>query len=138
MANRVTNAQVLAVMESGIGIRDDTVTACVTAANALTDKVSAADSGGALSTALLVEIERWLAAHFTSIAYMQSQSEKTEMAAQTFFGKVDLNLNQTRYGQQAVILDITGFLAGLQRQAEKGSRFRISALGPVMPTGDLY
>lgn len=100
------------------GMTDAKIDACIIAANILTDKVR--DEGGITDTAHLTEIERWLAGHFVKIVDVRSSEEREFDAAQKFQYKVDLNLAQTQYGQQAIILDTSGYLASLQKDAEKG------------------
>lgn len=63
-------------------------------------------------------IERWLAAHFYAIMDKQVASERAGSVGQDFQFKVDLGLNQTQYGQQAMILDTKG---GLRALNDRGS-----------------
>lgn len=62
---------------------------------------------------LLVEIETYLAAHFYCIFKPRRLSEMAGKVQQTIESRVDLGLRVTRYGQQAIILDVSGALAGL-------------------------
>ena len=75
---------------------------------------------GTVTVDRATEIEKWLTAHFVSIKYMQSDMERAGAVSQSFQYRVDLNFNQTRYGQQALAIDTTGVLASMQKKAEKG------------------
>lgn len=66
-------------------------------------------------------IERWLSAHFCKIADAERSSENIDGINESFMNRVDLGLNQTRYGQQALRLDTKGGLARLERQALNGT-----------------
>ena len=68
------------------------------------------------STALLKEIERWLAAHFVAIRDPRAKSEKTADASATYHGNAGLGLNHTPYGQQVLAMDTTGILASLGKR----------------------
>ena len=75
-------------------------------------------AGSGLAEALLVEIERWLSAHFLSIRDKRVEQESVggEWSAK-YQGKTDMGLEATTYGQQALALDTSGELAatGLKR-----------------------
>ena len=62
---------------------------------------------------LLKEVERWLAAHFSAVNNdnMTADSEDVDKASIKYQYKVDLRLDVTMYGQQAMILDTSGALA---------------------------
>jgi hypothetical protein len=82
---------------------------------------TAVDSEGAAyySDSELELIERWLAAHFYEVAVAPAQQERAGSVGQIKATKVDLGLNLTRYGQQALVLDTAG---GLQALMDAGSR----------------
>lgn len=66
-------------------------------------------------------IERWLAAHFYAIRDQRIASETAGPVTETKQYKVGLHLDQTIYGQQAMLIDTEGNLAGLnQRMKGKG------------------
>lgn len=49
-------------------------------------------------------IERWLAAHFYAIRDPRPRSEQAGDVQESFQFRIDLGLNQTRYGQMAMLL----------------------------------
>jgi len=114
---RVTATEVKEIVETTI--IDAEVDTFIIVANLTTNRVNT--EGGITDAATLKEIERWLSAHFVRIRDIASASEKAGPVAQSFQYKVDLNFNQTQYGQQALILDYSGTLASLQKQAEDGT-----------------
>jgi hypothetical protein len=80
----------------------------ISAASILTDRV-AAESNSPDDNVLQV-IETWLAAHFYCVRNPRRSSERAGDVWATFMSKVDLNLQVTHYGQQAMMLDPTGVL----------------------------
>lgn len=70
-------------------------------------------------------IERWLTCHFYQIREQQVESEKAGSVSQKFRGKVDLLLNLTHYGQQAMVMDSKGGLAKLNKQLTDGAVAKI-------------
>lgn len=96
-----------------------TLQSAINAANALTDKVSALDSaaGGAqmLNAALLIEIEKYLSAHFAQSFFTNQQvtAESSLGASSTFQGQTGMGLEATFFGQHAMILDVSGNLREL-------------------------
>ena len=113
MAARVTSAEVLEIFDTPTSITDLDV--FILPATALVDEILG-DSG--LPAALLKEIERYLAAHFASMRYRQKTQEEIDDAKERLTSKVDMGLNASRYGQQALALDTTGKL----NQATKPGR----------------
>jgi len=84
-------------------------------ATLITDKVEDADSDSELTSADLLQIEACLAAHFyTCMADKQYTSKSTLGASGSFQGQYSRKLDSTDYGQTALLLDITGYLEGLQ------------------------
>jgi len=131
MANRVTVTEVRQLYAFDTAIVDADATIFINAAHILTDRVNTV--GGMTDAAQLKEIERWLSAHLIAIRDPQAASEKADVVSQNFQYRVDLNLNQTRYGQMAIILDTTGTLAKLNKMAStgKGTTVSLNARGPV-------
>lgn len=103
MAARVTDAEVLEIIDSSL----TDLTPFITVASQQVDRISDA---GSLSDAVLKEIERWLAAHFVAIRDKQTSQSKVGDASHTYEGKTGMGLSFTRYGQQALLLDTTGTL----------------------------
>ncbi len=56
-------------------------------------------------------IERWLAAHFYACSDRPYQSRSTLNASGSMQGQTGMGLTFTVYGQQAIALDPTGYLA---------------------------
>lgn len=67
-----------------------------------------------LGDTMLAEIEKWVAAHFASIRAPEVRSEGVGGASVTYLtGPMGKGLGQTRYGQQAMILDTSGTLVNI-------------------------
>lgn len=94
----------------------------IQAASSLTDYVEEKDTDSILSASALEIIERWLAAHFYAHADQLHSQKQTGRASATFQGKTDMCLDSTQYGQTAKILDVTGTLASLDKQAKDGKK----------------
>lgn len=89
--------------------------------NIVQDKLVPLNSTSTRLTAdRLEDIELYLAAHFAAVSQTRTSAERAGSIWINYMHKVGLNFNQTVYGQQALILDTTGTLAGMQRMAEKG------------------
>ena len=117
MAWRTTEADVRLLIDT-----DDSLSAVewatavepfIDTATALTDYVASQDSNSLLTVALLLQIEKWLSAHFYAISDPQPQEEKTGDASAVHQGRTDLGLSLTHWGQQAIALDVTGCLKRL-------------------------
>jgi hypothetical protein len=120
MAWRVTPAEVEAVIrdyDSSIDLK-----AMILAANALTDKIDAADSDGELSATLLLEIERHLAAHVYDATDHEAASEVTGKSTTAYTGLYGKGaFDGTRHGKLAMALDITGYLARINEGRKKAT-----------------
>ena len=126
MARRVTEDDVIDVImvEDPDGTVTDrirrTLSSAIDAANALTDKLEALDGASdgpqVLNSTLLVQIEKYLAAHFAQsfASNQQAQSESSRGASTTFQGQTGMRLEATYFGQHALILDVSGILQELQ------------------------
>lgn len=66
--------------------------------------------GYGVPTSLMTQIEKYLAAHYAAIAYPVTQREGLGPLSRSYATKIDLRLNNTKYGQQAIALDPTGIL----------------------------
>lgn len=92
-------------------------------ANVLTNRLytAAVEESLEVSTAELAEIECYLAAHF----YMQSDkgyaARSNLSASATFQGQTGKGLESSDYGQQAMLLDPTGFLTDAGKTVNVGA-----------------
>lgn len=105
---RVLTDEVEEILSTQIGAV--ALTAHVIAANALVD---AQLLGQGYPEALLKEIERWLAAHFACMQDPRLKSQGVQDAQTTYEGQTGMGLNASRYGQQAIVLDVNGVLTRL-------------------------
>ena len=106
MAARATEAMVKQIIDTDL--TDEQVTPFLAVANKMvTDLLS----GESYSTEMLLEIERWLAAHFVSVRDPQVTQEKIGDVQATYEGKTGMGLKSTRYGQQAIEIEHHGILA---------------------------
>ncbi len=94
----------------------------IQAASSLTDHVDTCDTAGLLSARQLREIETWLAAWMYERRDQGYTEKETGEAKARFQGKTDMYLASNYWGQTAMILDITGCLAGLQEQVVNGKK----------------
>jgi hypothetical protein len=83
-------------------------------------------------TAVRLElIERWLAAHFACVNDPRTTEYQTGPVMEKTEFKVDLGFMNTRYGQQALLIDSAGNLAGMEnlQKIELSAPKRITWLG---------
>lgn len=113
-----TTAELVATVVSELN-PDVDLDAFILSANELVTEVCS-DAG--YTDARLELIERWLAGHFYRIYDPALESEMAEMVGGKYFGKVGLQLLQTREGQQALLLDTAGGLAKLSKDTAEGTR----------------
>lgn len=85
-----------------------------TAAGVIT-RLASKDVDGELTSANLEIIERWLAAHYYAQADPILQSKSVGKSSGVFEGQTAMGLRNTRYGQQAIALDWTGYLAKIDK-----------------------
>jgi hypothetical protein len=69
--------------------------------------------GKALSDARLEMVERLLAAHNYKMSDQALASKNTDGASATFQGQTGMNLEATKYGQRAMLQDVSGCLRTL-------------------------
>lgn len=86
--------------------------------------------GYGIPTSLLTQIEKYLSAHFAVIAYPATQREGVGPLTRSYVSKVDLRLDNTRYGQQALAIDPTGVLAEIS-----AGKFKKSVAGYSLGNG---
>jgi len=109
MSNRVTEAEVLSIMDTSL--TEEQITPFLETSNVIVTKLVGSDAD--YDSALLAKIEMWLAAHFASVRDPQIAQEKIGDAATTYHGKSGKGLEFTAYGQQVMILDFQGKFASL-------------------------
>lgn len=119
MAYRTTEDRVRAIIDNSSEID---VTPFIRVANRLVSKIDAKDTDGLLDAEDLVEIETWLAAHFYAHRDQLLTSKSTSGASGSFQGQTGMFFSSTQYGQTALVLDVTGYLASLAQQAENGRK----------------
>jgi hypothetical protein len=74
-----------------------------------------------LTTKLLFEIERWLSAHFAAVGDPRTFIEKADEVSIHYQTKLGYDLRVTHWGQQAIVLDISGALAALGQEKKVAS-----------------
>ena len=100
MAVRTTDDEVKEIIDTSL----DDLTPFILVASQQVDRISG------LGTAVLKEIERWLAAHFVAIRDKRTSKDSVGDSSHTYEGRTGMALDFTRYGQQAKLLDTTGTL----------------------------
>lgn len=116
MAIRTTEQKVRAVVKADL---DVPMARFIDTATAMTDYVVTQDSANILITALLLEIETYLAAHYYALFDLQYASKKTGDASATYQGVTKMGLDSTLWGQQAIALDVSGTLAVVNKGSTK-------------------
>lgn len=117
MAARTTDVLVKALMAPGRDYdlrKNPDLTPYITTANVHVNRIEAAGEADAV---LLELIERWLAAHFYKMSDQAYSARSTQGASGTFQGQTGQRLMATKYGQTALDLDGTGYLASLVSSA---------------------
>lgn len=91
------------------------LTPFIDSATSIVDQVSscATRRGVSLTTAQLELIERWLAAHLYAMSDQIAESERNLNASVKYQGKTEMNLDSTKYGQTAKMMDHSGCLNAL-------------------------
>ena len=104
MAARVTTADVLAIRPSSMDM-----TPFIAAAHLLVDQYMLQ---AGLGEDILFEMERWWSAHLAESADPGTSKKDLGTTALTFrSGKLGVGLEGTMFGQQVLIMDVTGTLA---------------------------
>lgn len=112
MAARVTAAEVKEILDNCL-LTDAVINAFIAGA---TELVTQALGSSTLSTALLKEIERWLAAHMISVTPLGDRITTEEGAGgayERYAGTFGEGLHSSTYGQTVLSLDTTGAMASL-------------------------
>lgn len=113
--SRTNDADVKEILGTNYDTQNSpSLTGFITAANSMVNRISAAYPG-VLSSADLTVIECWLAAHFYGHSDQFYKSKNTQSAGATFQGETKMGLSSTQYGQTAMMLDTTRYLAALDK-----------------------
>ena len=90
-------------------------------------------TGQGIATATLREIERWLTAHFAAMSDRETHiaSEGEGKARIKYAGKTGMNLEATRYGQMAMVLDPSGKLADANTAVPNRRKAKIDVLDHI-------
>ena len=108
MANRTTHNKVKEIFDTNI----NDLVPFITAANVMiNNQLSAEITAGDISAATLIEMERWLAAHFACAYDPAVTQEKLGEATVQYQGYYGKGLESTSFGQRALALDSTGKLS---------------------------
>lgn len=133
MGYRVEETDVRCIIDTVIEVED--LTPFIAAANVIvTDRVAGRTYLGpdgtqvTVTDATLVEIEKWLAAHFAAMRDKRVAADAIGPGSFTYEGKTDMHLNFTRYGQQAQMLDPTGSLQAISA-SDDAPTFMFKATG---------
>ena len=111
MANRATEEEVLEVMPANTSLTEDTILPFITSANVfVTDLLT-----DVLSTTILKEIEKWLAAHMATVVRERLSKEAGAGGAYIkYAGEWGQELASTQYGQMVLMLDTSNTLRNLK------------------------
>ena len=127
MAVRTTEEKVGAIVELD---EDVSLDPFIEAANYLVTAVCAPHY---VDPATLELIERWLSAHFYSIRVPLTSGSQVDVISEQYatYQRVDLGLDLTPYGQQAMRLDIGGYLAAIDNRTNtvKATKRKVLWLG---------
>lgn len=100
---------------------DDTLTPWIDSAESIVDDVCIDSDDYTYTDGKLELIKRWLSAHCYCILSPQAKFKSAGKVQKSTDSKVDLGLNQTRYGQTAMLMDTNGLLAAYnKRMTETG------------------
>ena len=115
MAARVTATEVKEIMDNCTK-SDTVINAFITSGTLIIDEVFAGET--VLGTDTLKEIERWFVAHMVaSTVDRQTSEEKIGDATVKYAGKWGEGLKMTSYGQMVLLLDTTGKMSNIGKQA---------------------
>lgn len=127
MANRVTQEDVLAVMDSTL--TGEQVLPYINSANVWTTSMAEIiplDEEEAKDASILFEIERWMSAHMISMTKERvSKEEGASGAYIKYAGDWGQGLKQTPYGQMVINYDSTGTLASLANGKSSASTYAV-------------
>lgn len=100
------------------------LTPFVNTANAMVNWLESQDiaAEGLLDVDQLELIECWLSAHYYQMTDPGYTTRSTGGASGGFQGQFTQGFKMTRFGQTALILDVTGLLAKRDKETEEGAR----------------
>jgi len=121
MAVRVEAGDVKAIMDN-CTLTDTVIEVFIGAASVVVNTVFGStpddDSSAVTDSDDYMEIERWLTAHMiASTVFRTTSEEKLGDASLKYTGQWGKNLDSTPYGQMVKILDTSGKMANLGKQA---------------------
>jgi hypothetical protein len=128
---RATKDAVIEVVEWQDGTISEepaiSLTPFIRQANILVDWLHSKDTDNELNDTALTAIEVQLAAHFYSVQRdPQLQSKSTDGASGSYQGATGFSLQATHYGQNAMLLDVTGNLTKRNIEAQQGKRVSVT------------
>ena len=111
MSNRVTEEEVLEILPANTIITEDIILPYINSANAfVTDLLE-----GELSVTILIEVEKWLAAHMATVTRERLSKEVGAGGAFIkYAGWWTDELGSTQYGQMVLMLDTSNILRNLK------------------------
>lgn len=121
MARTSTDSVIALIADNYDSEYSAVMTAAVETAHALTNQLDARDTSGKLSDADLELIERYLAAHFYGNTDQFFATKQTGPSGGSFQGGTTMNLGGTKYGQTAMVLDVTNWLSKRNAEVSEGS-----------------
>lgn len=114
----------------------------IRAASSVVDQLASYDSthDQVMTTDSLLIVEAWLAAHNYAANDQAYQSKSTGGASGQFQGQTGMFFKSTYYGQRAMEMDLSGFLALRQKELEDGFKKKatVSWLGKPPSTQTVY
>lgn len=113
MAVRTTSVAVAGIIEVQTSPSVIPLDPFIETASSVVDEVEANDTDTILGSSRLELIERWLSAHFYCMRDPRTTSEAAGPVSASYQSRVDLGLKTSHYGQMAITLDSTGYLAAL-------------------------
>lgn len=121
MTARVTTEDVKVIIDTSIA----DLTVFITAANLF---VNGHLSAAGLPEEVLVEIEKYVAAHILSVKDPRTKAEGVDVLSESYQGQWGFGLKGTSYGQIAILLDTSGILGAM---AEKGYTLRVPSMSMI-------
>lgn len=111
---------------------DDSFQSLIDMGNSLVDEVCAGNSlitGVPHTAGRMEQLRNLMAAHFCKILDPQLVREEVSTLRAVYQQEVKIGLSQTRYGDQAKVLDTTGGLAMWDKMVTKGGASAKTAIG---------